>query len=63
MKEKNKKEDSLYPIGYKGKWLEEEECDSVFTAFYHSRFSLNDESGVYLSEGHWIYPDGHIDEW
>ncbi len=53
----------LYPIHYNGIEMNEEDCDSIFTAFYHSRYSLNDELGVYIGEGTWVYPDGTLSEW
>jgi len=60
---KRKRVNKLYPVLYEGKWLKEDDCDSVFAAFYHSKLSLNDAGGVYLAEGDWVYPDGHIDQW
>jgi len=53
----------LYPIHYKGKYYLEEECDDLFTAFYHTRDALNGANGVYVSEGTWVYPDGSMGEW
>jgi len=53
----------LYPIKYNGRDMKEEDCDSIFTAFYYSRYSLNDECGIYMGQGTWIYPDGRMEEW
>ena len=54
--------EQLYPVYCKGKKYSEEECDDVYTAFYHSRDALGFDGGVYMSEGIWIYPDGSTDE-
>lgn len=59
MKEANE----LYPIYYDGVWWYEEDCDDVFVCFYHDRYSLNFEMGVYVAEGIWVYPDGKKEEW
>jgi hypothetical protein len=53
----------LFPLKYDGKIYYEEDCDDVFICFYHCRESLNDECGVYMAEGIWVYPDGSMDEW
>jgi hypothetical protein len=57
------KEEKIDPVYYDGKYWEEEDCDDVFVAFYHTRWSLNIEMGVYVSEGTWVYPDGSFGEW
>lgn len=59
MKEAN----DLYPIYYDGVWWNEEDCDDIFISFYHGRYCLNSEMGVYVSEGIWVYPDGEMGEW
>ena len=33
-------EEKIYPLYYKGKFWEQEEVDSIFRAFYHSKTSL-----------------------
>lgn len=57
------KDEKLYPIYYEGIYWKEEDCDDIFTSFYHDRESLNFEMGVYVSEGIWVYPDGKMEEW
>lgn len=56
-------QNNLYPIRYKDKEYYEDDCDEVFTAFYNSPFALNNDCGVYVAEGLWVYPDGEMDEY
>lgn len=56
------KKESLFPVYFNGKKYLKDDCDDVFLAFYHCKESLNDLSGVYLSEGTWVYPDGSMNE-
>ena len=55
-------DDKLYPVNFNGKDYYEKDCDDVFLAFYHCKYSLNDLGGVYLSDGTWIYPDGSMSD-
>lgn len=55
---KKKTEEELYPIYFNGKWYEEKDCDDVFTGFYHTRFALNGDCAVYVSNGSRVCPDG-----
>ena len=57
------KEEKLYPVYYNGKEYYEKDCDDVFVSFYHTRLGLNAESGTYLAEDIWVYPDGSMGEW
>jgi hypothetical protein len=52
--------EKLYPIYFKDKFWEKEDCNDIFVAFYHTRFALDDRTSVYVSEGDRITPDG---EW
>jgi hypothetical protein len=52
------REEDLYPIFYNGKYWNEDEVDGVFSAFYHSRFSLGEDSSVYIGDGDRVTPDG-----
>lgn len=60
MKKENEK---LFPVIYKGKEYQEEDCNSDFLCFYHTRSALNSLGGVYLAGGEWIYPDGTIKQY
>ena len=53
-------EEKIYPIYYKGKFLEEKEVNDIFRAFYHTKMSLDHRTSVYVSEGLRITPEG---EW
>ena len=55
--------ENLYPVVYNGKKYDKEDCHDIFVNLYHSRISLNNMSGVYVSEGTWVYPDGTTDHW
>ncbi len=55
--------DDLYPIEFNGKEYTQEEADPVFDSFYHTKYALNGNNGVYMADGVWIYPDGSMDEW
>ena len=47
-----------YPILWKGKWIWERDCGSVFAAIYSCREALYlPETKCYVSEGMWVYPD------
>lgn len=50
----------LYPIEFEGKLWYEDDCDSVFNAYYWDRDCLNKDTAVYLSEDMWIKPNGKI---
>jgi len=59
-----KKKEKIYPIYYKGKWWNEEDCDDVFTAFYYTEAALGENCSVYVSDGMRVCPDGeYIDEY
>lgn len=59
---KETKEESLYPVEYNGKLYYEKDCDDVYTSFYHTRFALMFNSGVYVSDGVIVYPDGTMED-
>lgn len=52
--------EELYPVLFNDRLWTKKECHSLFVMNYHSEFVLNDECGVYLSEGSYVYPDGTI---
>jgi len=53
----------LYPLEYNGKTYEEEDCDNLFSSFYHGHAALRYDTAVYVSDGIWVYPDGtSVDE-
>ena len=54
--------ENLYPITYKGKKYYEEDCDEIFSTFYNNVLALNENCGVYISDGMWIYPDGTMED-
>jgi hypothetical protein len=61
---KKEHEEKLYPIIYNGVvYNSEDDVDSVFACFYHSKYSLNGEMGVYIGDDIWIYPDGEMGEY
>jgi hypothetical protein len=63
-KTKKEKEEKLYPITYGGiTYKNENEVDEIFAQFYHSRYSLNSEMGVYIGDDIWVYPNGDMDEY
>jgi len=51
-------EDKLYPIMYKGKAWNEDECDPIFVCYYSSPFALRPDKSVYVADGESITPDG-----
>ena len=53
---------NLFPVLYNGELYKEEDCDSVFLAFYHTKEALNDNGGVYMSDDTWVYPDGSMED-
>ncbi len=52
-------EEKLYPLYFKGKFWEEQEVDSIFKAFYHSKTSLDNRTSVYVGEDLRRTPDGN----
>lgn len=54
---------SKYPVEYNGKLYYEKDCDEVFVNLYSIPESLNDNGGVYVAEGMWVYPDGSMDNY
>lgn len=56
-------QNNLYPITYKGKEYYEDDSEEVFATFYNTPFSLNEDCGVYMAEGLWIYLDGKMEEY
>lgn len=60
IKQVQRKKNNMFPIDYKGKLWEEEDCDDVFLAFYDGKGSLNWDTAVYIMGGDWITPDGEI---
>ena len=61
--EKIMENEELFPVYFNGKKYYEKDCNDVFLACYHCREALNGLSGVYLSEGIWVYPDGSMDDY
>jgi hypothetical protein len=60
----NKKtKNDLFPLVVDGITYLEKDCDELFVAFYNDKHSLNDEGGVYVSDGMWVYPDGRFEEY
>jgi len=55
--------EELFPVYFKGKKYYEKDCNDVFLALYDCREALSGWSGVYLSEGIWVYPDGSMDDY
>ena len=53
-------DETIYPVYYKGKFWKKEDVHDIFRAFYHARFSLDNRTSVYISEGLRMTPDG---EW
>lgn len=60
-KYKRSNKNPLYPIEYKGKYLYEEDCSKVFSAYYTCIEDLGYDKSVYVSSdlGR-VLPDG---EW
>ena len=52
------KEESIWPVLYNGKKWYEKDCDELYVSMYEFREQLNLESGIYLTEGICLYPDG-----
>lgn len=57
------KEKELFPVIHQGKQWEKKECDTTFLCFYSTKISLNEDGGVYLSDGMWVYPSGLIEKY
>jgi len=49
---------NLYPVNYNGELWDEDDCDEMFIALYHSKEALREDGCVYLGEGIWVGPDG-----
>lgn len=52
-----------YPVYYFGKYWSKSDCNIFFIILYSDRSKLNNAGGVYITEGLWCFPDGHIYEW
>ena len=53
---------NLFPIEFNGKLYYEKDCDEFYLGYYTSRFLLCYNSGIYLGEDMYLYPDGEIAE-
>lgn len=53
----------IWPVKYNDKLWYESDCDELYVNMYEFREQLNSDSGIYLAEDMWIYPDGSIGEW
>lgn len=56
-------QNELYPVEFNGESYNEKECSELFRSLYSHRGSLNEDGGIYMSDGMWVYPDGSFDEY
>jgi hypothetical protein len=50
----------MFPVCYKGKLWQEEDCDDVFLALYNHPHNSDLEVVVYKFGDDWLFPDGKI---
>jgi hypothetical protein len=50
--------ESIWPVFYKGNLWYEKDCDELYVSMYEFREQLSYNSGIYLTEGICIFPDG-----
>lgn len=55
-------EQNLYPIRWNGKNWDADDVDELFFTCYTCEEALNDDGGVYVTEGLSVYPDGSFDD-
>lgn len=55
-------QEHLFPITYNGKEYYEKDCDEMYITFYNDVMALNENGGVYMSDGMWVYPDGTMED-
>ena len=53
-------QEHLFPITYNGKEYFKKDCDEMYLTFFNNVMALNQNGGVYISDGMWVYPDGTI---
>jgi hypothetical protein len=52
-----------YPILWKGEWLYEKDCGSVFASIYSSKESLIlPDTKCYIGDGSFVFPDDTLSE-
>jgi hypothetical protein len=55
-------QEHLFPITYNGKEYYEKDCDEMYLTFFNDVMALNQNAGVYMSDGMWVYPDGTMED-
>ena len=53
--------EKIYPVPFQGKWVNEDEVDGIFDAFYCGPMSIDPRTeSVYMSEGIRVKPNGQF---